>query len=122
MELHLNNLANCDYSANMIANVTPNLELLIVRNSCYFTPSVVDFVQPFIERLPKLKKIVLAHDVWPRISQRLAYLNEKRQKLDDACTVIIWTQPPKAPLKDKPASTGKTLIRMRTLCDEYEHF
>ncbi|XP_055320968.1 uncharacterized protein LOC129577611 [Sitodiplosis mosellana] len=120
-ELHLNNLANCDYSARMIANVTPNLELLIVRNSCYFTPSVVNFIQPFIECLPKLKKIVLAHDVWPRINHQLAFLNGKRQQLHGACMVIIWTQPPKAGLKDTPKLTGKILIRMRPLYDEYEH-
>lgn len=121
-ELHLNNLANCDYSARMIASVTPNLELLVVRDSCYFTPSVVDFIQPFIEYLPKLKKIVLAHDVWPRINQRLAFLNEKRQQLYGACIVYIWAQPSKSALKDKPELKGKTLIRMRPLYDEYEHF
>lgn len=123
-ELHLINLANCDYSAKRLAKVTPNLEILIVRNSCYFTPSVVDFIQPFIEHLPKLKKIVLAYDVWPRIKQRLESLNKKRQQLHDACTVVIWTNPLKSTLKDEtmPILTGKTLIRMSPLHDEHEHF
>lgn len=120
-ELHLKNLANCDYSAKKFVTFTPNLEQLVVRDSVYFTPGVVDFIQPFIECLPKLKKIILAHDIWPRIHQTLAFLNEKRQKLHGACMLIIWTQPPKVPLKDTPKLTGKILVQMRTLRDEYEH-
>lgn len=121
-ELHLNNLANCEYSARMITNVTPNLELLVVRNSCYFTPSVVDFIKPFIANLPKLRKIVIAHDLWRRIHQNLALLNELRNKLHDACTVYIWIQPSTSQIRQKPNISGKILIRMEPLIDEYEHY
>lgn len=121
-ELHLNNVANSEYFARTIAAVTPRLELLVVRNACYFTPSVVCFIQPFIEFLPKLKKIVLAHDVWATINQRLADLNKIRQSLDGACTVFIWLQAPNNGLKEKPKIEGNTLIRMVPISDEYDHY
>lgn len=121
-ELHLNNSANCEYSARIMSTVVPNLELLVIRNSSYFTPSVVDFIQPFIENLPKLKKIVMAHDVYVRINLRLAHLNEQRQKLKNACALNIWLYPPKKRVKHEPKIVEKTLIRLQMLTDEYEHF
>lgn len=121
-ELHLINLANCEYSAKKFVTFTPNLELLVARNSSYFTPSVVDFIQHFVGNLPKLKKIILVHDIGLRINQQLEFLNAKRQNLHGACTLSIWTLPPKSPLKDLPKLTGKILVYWRTLHDEYEHF
>lgn len=121
-ELHLSNFPNSEHFARAIAMVTPSLELLVVRNSWYFTPSVVGFIQPFIEYLPQLKKIVLAHNVWATINQRLAELNSLRQKLNEASTVFIWLKTPNNELKEKPKIVGKTLIRMIPISDEYDHF
>lgn len=121
-ELHLNQLANCNFSAKNISMLVPNLERLIVRDSCYFTPSVVDFIQPFVADLPKLNKIVVAHGAWANVNYRLADLNEQRQKLEDACMVFIWLNPPNGNVKEGVNIVGKTLIRLLKLTDTYEHF
>lgn len=121
-ELHLNHMPNSEYFAQTITAVTPNLELLVVRNTCYFTPSVVGFIRPFIEQLPKFRKIVLVQDVWITINQRLAELNKLRQKLIGACTVFIWLTAPQNGFKEKPAIVGNTLVRMVPISDEYDHF
>ncbi|XP_031621469.1 uncharacterized protein LOC116339619 isoform X2 [Contarinia nasturtii] len=120
-ELYLNHTPNTAYAAEKLAMITPNLELLVIRDSVYYTPSFADFVQPFIEFLPKLKKIVLSYDVFSGFKQRIPALNEKRQKLQGACPVHIWL-PLKFPLKEQPTIVGKSLIQIRPMLDVYEHY
>lgn len=119
-ELHLKNLSNCEHSANIMSRIMPNLELLVIRNSSSFTPGVVGFIQPFIANLPKLRKIVVAQDVMQNISQRLGELNKRRQELVNACTVHIWTYPPKRAFCS--IEIENAFIQLNMIFDEYEHF
>lgn len=122
-ELHLSNSSNYEHSSRILTEKMPNLELLVIRNSIYFTPSVVDFIQPYVECSVNLKKIVLAHDVTRRINQYFKDLNEKRQSLDDACIVHIWCYSSSTPNRTKiqPKIEGKILIQMHELIDDNEN-
>lgn len=134
-ELHLNNLPNSVYSARMLAMVIPNLEVLVIKNSVYFTPSVIEFIEPFIEHVPMLRKIVIPLQLWRQIHKNLMNFNNRRLQLQGACTVSIWVhssvvmpQPSTSKRADEEEKKEtneepppKMLVRMKRLVDDYEH-
>lgn len=116
-ELHLKSLVygKKNVFAKMLVKLAPNLERVYIKNTSFFAPGDIDFIQPFVASSPKLNKFVI-QDYWHRINDELVDLNGQRQKLEGACVLNIWLYASIIECTTTERKiTGKTLIKLRRL-------